>query len=293
MRGKDSPVLKGMSEINRVENSLKDILDEYEGFISKLKENNIKLLESMRFMKFYKDILVLSKSTDGIGMDEIYNSDSFIEGFRDYYELREILKSDTIFKTSVNDLNKIFGGNRLSLEDKDTTARNYQYQLYIGSFFEKRGVPVLYQEPDLEILFNNQRIGMAVKRVSSIDKITSRIREAEKQIEKSGIDGIIVISLDNIINREEFSISKEDWEQLYNITESKLENFLKENYHHDWYYNRIEGVKGVLFTLTTPSRISGQLTFGSTFAAIGVPLDSEDDYNWKLLHGLLDNVFHK
>ena len=280
-----------MSKINRVEKGLKDILDEYEKFIVKLKENNIKLLDSMRFMKFYKDILVLSKSTDGLGMEEIYNSESFIEGFRDYFELREILNSDTIFKTSVSDLNKIFGGNRLSLEDKDTTARNYQYQLYIGSFFEKRGVPVLYQEPDLEILFKKQRIGMAVKRVSSIDKIPNRIREAEKQIEKSGINGIIVISLDNIINRQEFSISNEEWEQLFKTTESKLESFLREISDATWFQNRKDEVLGIIFTLTTPSRISGQLTFGSAFSAIGVPLDSKDDYKWELINQLLSDVF--
>ena len=114
--------------VNIIEASLNEIVKEYENFIKTLEEVSIKVSDLSRFYKFYFEIKAIKDSSDEMVSEKIISNNEFLEGFRDYFEYREIFKSDNILNNARTDLKNIFGGNRLSSLDKDHKARNYQYQ---------------------------------------------------------------------------------------------------------------------------------------------------------------------
>lgn len=267
---------------NKIELDLNSIFNECEEIIERLKKNGIKLNNSSRFYRFYSEIKVISESLDMLAIDQIRNSEEFMEGFRDYFELRGILKSDNIYINANKDLKHVLGGCRLSHADKNFTARNYQYQLFLGALFEESGFHVSYKEPDLVIRHKGEEYCVAAKRISSIEKISRRISEAEKQIIKCNKKGIIAISLDFMINKFESFIDGQEADELYNKAEYKLESFVRSNSRHEW-FTRNENIVGIIFTLIVPIRVNGKNYFGSAFSAIFVPMDSINDVNYRIM----------
>jgi hypothetical protein len=76
----------------------------------------------------------------------------------------------------------------------DDHPRDEQAELYTGALLGAAGYGVKIGEPDLLLTRGAARFGVAVKRVKSESQYQSRILEAERQIEKQDLDGIIVIN---------------------------------------------------------------------------------------------------
>lgn len=119
-------------------------------------------------------------------------------------------------------------------------------------------------------------------RISSIEKISRRISEAEKQIVKCNKKGIIAVSLDFMINKFELFLEGQETDEIYNKAEYKLESFVRSNCRNEW-FTRNENIVGIIFTLIVPIRVSGKNYFGSAFSAIYVPIDSVNDVNDRIM----------
>jgi hypothetical protein len=81
--------------------------------------------------------------------------------------------------------------------DSSTTPRDMQFELFVASVLAHGGVRgIRLGEPDLRIQAGDQEIGVAVKRLTSARKMTTRVREAIRQIRRQDMTGLIVVNLD-------------------------------------------------------------------------------------------------
>ena len=89
-------------------------------------------------------------------------------------------------------------GKLQSMMKDHSRARDTQFELMLGAMFRLGGVEVISGEPDLRIIYGEERVGVAAKRVESLnpDQLKKRAKEAERQIHRSGLRGWIAFNLD-------------------------------------------------------------------------------------------------
>lgn len=94
-------------------------------------------------------------------------------------------------------------------DEKASIARDIQFELMIASLAEAGGLDVHLAEPDLVIEQGGQRIGIAAKRITSEAQVPKRLREATKQITRSGESGLISLDLSLLAHpREGFLLTE-------------------------------------------------------------------------------------
>jgi hypothetical protein len=83
-------------------------------------------------------------------------------------------------------------------EGRDTSARNIQFELVTAARFALGGVSVRDGEPDLVISFGLEPLGIAAKRLTSLEdsQIRKRVHEAIRQIERTRYRGIVALNLE-------------------------------------------------------------------------------------------------
>lgn len=87
-------------------------------------------------------------------------------------------------------------GNVLSADDgPDSAGRDAQYELFLASAFRAAGFEVALDEPDVTFQMDGQTFGIAAKRIKSDKAVEKRVREASKQIYRSGHPGIIALDI--------------------------------------------------------------------------------------------------
>jgi hypothetical protein len=96
----------------------------------------------------------------------------------------------------------ILGGPDLPGEETDSSskARNTQFELFVGAWLTAGGVPVRLEEPDLRMLYYNQELGVAVKRVRSRAKFVRRACDGADQIEAHTGTGVVAINVDHLLD---------------------------------------------------------------------------------------------
>jgi hypothetical protein len=83
--------------------------------------------------------------------------------------------------------------------DRTIIARNTQFELFVGAWLAAGGVEVRLAEPDLVILFNNEWVGVAAKRVRSRRKVVRRTERAIKQVEARTRIGMVALNVDHLL----------------------------------------------------------------------------------------------
>lgn len=92
-------------------------------------------------------------------------------------------------------------GADLAKGEPDPWARNTQFEVVVGAHFLLGGADVLPVEPDYSLLYNGRRVGLAVKRVTSVkpDTLVTRLKGAVDQIGGTFGEGFAVVNLDGWI----------------------------------------------------------------------------------------------
>lgn len=108
------------------------------------------------------------------------------------YVLREVHELMWIYNGFKNNIPKgseklfkiIVGGKIFARDDKDTSARNYQLELRIASYFLRAKYEVDLEHPtDIIAYSSKDKYFIECKRLSSPKKVNTRIKEAAKQLE--------------------------------------------------------------------------------------------------------------
>jgi hypothetical protein len=91
---------------------------------------------------------------------------------------------------------RMLSGVILPAPGQDDSARNYQFQLYVGAVFAMGDVPVRGEEPDLRFLLDDREYGLAVKRVRRVRKLRARVSDGVKQLTAAGVPGLVVVNVE-------------------------------------------------------------------------------------------------
>lgn len=105
-------------------------------------------------------------------------------------------RKDTPFKASM--IETALGGSDDAATDANGLARNTQFELYVAALLTMGGAEIRLAEPDLQVLYRGRHLGVAIKRMSSINPVTleSRLQEAAAQVANSTSVGYIAINID-------------------------------------------------------------------------------------------------
>lgn len=232
--------------------------------------------ETNRFYQYIKSFQRLVDS-NGEGINNSQQRMYLIEGFRDIVELDYIYRNGILSLASDHEIDILFGGNRSPDEDKYNNSRDIQYQMYLAARIKESGYSISWEEPDLKLFFDDSDILLAVKRVSSINKVYTRIKEAEKQILKCQGEGIIALSLDKTSESSPSTIQNPD--DLYNVAHSRLLNILRNDFEAR-YFIRDSNIKAIIVTLGLSVYLSHITSFGYGFALQVLPLAEEQTFEY-------------
>lgn len=181
--------------------------------VKRLKDLGVRIDPSSRIGRAYRAL-----SRPDVIQPEDPDYQIILESICDNYQLRLIV--DTIdahrdsktFKDAACLLRK-----DLSLpqdELKDTPGRNYQFQLYVAALCTNAGLPTRHEEPDFTCVIDGTTIGVAAKRLKTINSLQSNVKSAAAQIAVAGFPGIIALDLtiaQNPTNRRVMSAIESQW----------------------------------------------------------------------------------
>lgn len=84
---------------------------------------------------------------------------------------------------------------------EQSKGRDTQFELFVAAICQGAGFgPVDYQEPDVTCMVQGTRIGVAAKRIKSETQVKKRIPKAAKQIQASGLLGVIALDTSVALN---------------------------------------------------------------------------------------------
>lgn len=101
---------------------------------------------------------------------------------------------------------RMMGGDLMD-KGRDSLPRNTQFELYVAAMLRLPGGTVTGGEPDLRMLYGQEEVGVAVKRIRSLnpDQVQKNARDAAKQIHAVGRRGWIALNLDTRFARMDYS----------------------------------------------------------------------------------------
>jgi len=117
----------------------------------------------------------------------------------------------------------------LTSEGRDTSPRDIQFELFIAAQLRLPGASVLEGEPDLRFLYGTEIVGVAAKRVTSLndDQVQKRARAAAKQIEDQGLRGWIALNLDSRFASIDYDQTDDNLTQEFEATFDSLASALR------------------------------------------------------------------
>lgn len=84
-------------------------------------------------------------------------------------------------------------------EDANSIGRDTQFELFVAAVLTMGGASVRIAEPDLQVLYEGDEVGLAAKRVKRLNKLRRRCKDAVAQIERVGRRGFIAVNADLLI----------------------------------------------------------------------------------------------
>lgn len=212
------------------------------------------------------------------------------------YVLRETHELIWIFKGIkkqfpegvVNLFKKSIGGKNYARHDKDSTARNYQFELRILSYFLRRDWEVdITSRTDIITRKNKFTFYIECKRLSSKKKIESRVREAAKQLDRktkktklSRKDlGIAVFDVTKIA----YPHQGVTWGVTYDHCKDIIQNKLKEiEVEYDFYgpFFKNKNVILIWLQIHIPSLNIGLSHPATRFSSLFLPIVPKSGYRY-------------
>ncbi len=107
-------------------------------------------------------------------------------------------------------LRKLTDDSVLPQDDREQSrGRDTQFELFVAAICQAAGFfPVDYQEPDVTCTVESVQIGVAAKRIKSETQVQKRIPKAAKQIQTSGLSGVIALDTSVGLNPNNERITK-------------------------------------------------------------------------------------
>ena len=153
-------------------------------------------------------------------------------------------------------LKKVCGGNDNPDDELAATAREAQYELYLGAVLRRAGIAAKHGAPDLAAPYQDEIFFIEAKRPSSTSRVDDRVRSAIHQIRRLSSPGIIAMSLDQVLRPTRGILAVRGFDDLAPAVDQLIRNFIFENVNL-W---RKRLTKEPLAALLLTARIPGRLT---------------------------------
>ncbi|HWS72797.1 MAG TPA: hypothetical protein VN605_11815 [Thermoanaerobaculia bacterium] len=117
-------------------------------------------------------------------------------------------------------------------EIKHSPARDIQFELIIASMFRRAAYQVELAEPDVVLTSETPPIGVAAKRPRSLNNLDNIIGDADKQIARSGLHGILALDLSLVVAPTDAHISTTDFHEAFKRVKEIANGFILRNGDH-------------------------------------------------------------
>lgn len=169
------------------------------------------------------------------------------------------------------------GGDNSDREDA-TSAREAQYELYLGTVLRRAGITATHGAPDLVADWGQRLHYIEAKRPSSPARLDDRLRSAVHQVRRLPRPGVIALSLDQIVRPEGAILSAPELSLVAPEVQRRVDRFVLAR--ATTWRNRLAGepVDAMLLTARVPARLTstGHLVLG-TSVQVEVLTDRSDD----------------
>ena len=253
-------------------NSLCSQLHRYSKALARLEQSGVRVAEQCRLRTYERRLSQLVVDPRAAVEADLVFTASF-----DLREVDEIVEIVEHLPTSVDEstldlLGKLTGGNNHPDDDATATARDAQYELYLGTILRRAGISVHHGAPDITANWREEDFFIEAKRPGSPKRLDDRLRSAVHQLRKLPRPGIIAISADQLLRPDGSLLTVELHDQLAPAVDGLLRAFIIE--HGYIMRNRLgnERFGALLWTARLPARISS-----TGHSALGTSLLLERD----------------
>ena len=145
----------------------------------------------------------------------------------------------------------VSGAEFSTLESNTASARDFQFESFIGAVCELSGYAVRFDEPDIVVTENDKAFGIAAKRPRNERRIENNCKKAVRQIRNSGMSGLIALDLSFALQADK-CVNTNDLRGAQVHVEEVVNGFIHENNARLQQLCRDECVLGVLAHLQMP-----------------------------------------
>jgi hypothetical protein len=105
------------------------------------------------------------------------------------------LAATELSDTYLDLLRKLISDSVLPQNDRtNSPGRDAGFEIYVGAVCTASHLfPVAWEEPDVTFVLDGTKYGLAAKRLKNIQNLNQRVSKAVKQIDRSGLPGLIVL----------------------------------------------------------------------------------------------------
>lgn len=154
-----------------------------------------------------------------------------LESFRTLFETFVVTWTSTerprrVDPFPIDRLKYLLEGADLPAEDSNQKARSTQFELLVGANLILGGTDIRPEEPDYRLLYHGDYVGVAAKRVRSLnpDRVRGLLRDALDQFERYDCRGFIALNLDRWI----VDLASEDIREVGRLFNEQLQGAHKE-----------------------------------------------------------------
>ncbi len=173
----------------------------------------------------------------------------------EFRQLQTILKAATASRHCemwTPRLCQLISGSEFSTrESNSASARDFQFESFIGAVCELSGYAVHFDEPDIILSDNAEVFGIAAKRPRNRRQIEKNCKKAVRQIRRSGVPGLIALDLSFALQANQ-CVNTNDLLGAKVLVEEIVNGFIHENNARLRQICREECVLGVLAHLQMP-----------------------------------------
>lgn len=121
----------------------------------------------------------------------------------EFYIITHCMKKPPGDAVLLDKLADALSGADVPVDEEAHSARDTQFELYVWGLLNATGSPCSFVEPpDLACRYGDEKIGIAVKRVWSLDQTKKRLSLAARQIARSRLRGFIAVSAQEFLTAE-------------------------------------------------------------------------------------------
>ncbi|MFM8332917.1 MAG: hypothetical protein ACKN9T_14630 [Candidatus Methylumidiphilus sp.] len=202
---------------------------------------------------------------NGKDKTHLANAEKMLHAIVEFHQIRTIVEASRISANSESwrtQLKRLISGTPFQKNQaQQNSARDFQFESYLGAVCELSGYQVVFEEPDLMIRDNLIQFGLAAKRPKNPRKIETNYRKAARQIKHSGSPGLIALDLSMALYCDK-CINTNELEGATAFVELAIDHFRESSQHWLQASYRDSQIFGVLITLHLPV-----LKFGHAVAA--------------------------